>query len=100
MRRLLLALKRSLLRFPGFAQEATVTGTVVDQTGGVLPGVTVTALHEATGNTFVQSRHERGIFRLPVPRRHLPDDDGAPGAANVPERFKRSLARRSRSTRR
>ena len=35
------------------AQEATLTGTVSDSTGGVLPGVTVTALHEATGNTFV-----------------------------------------------
>jgi hypothetical protein len=30
------------------AQEATLTGTVSDSTGGVLPGVTVTALHEVT----------------------------------------------------
>ena len=28
---------------------ATVTGTVADQGGGVLPGVVVTALNEATG---------------------------------------------------
>jgi hypothetical protein len=34
------------------AQEATVSGTVTDTTGAVLPGVTITALHEATGNTF------------------------------------------------
>ena len=37
----------------GYAQEAAVSGTVTDSTGGVLPGVAVTALHEATGNTFV-----------------------------------------------
>ncbi|HYS25403.1 MAG TPA: hypothetical protein VEP46_07360, partial [Vicinamibacterales bacterium] len=36
-----------------FAQEATLSGTITDSTGGVLPGVTVTALHEATGNTFL-----------------------------------------------
>ena len=28
------------------AQEATVTGTITDSTGGVLPGVTVTATNE------------------------------------------------------
>src|SRR6476646_7720225 len=66
MKRLLFALAILLLPVPGFAQEATVTGTVVDQTGGVLPGVTVTAVHEATGNTFVAVTDERGAFRLPV----------------------------------
>jgi hypothetical protein len=35
------------------AQEAAVSGTITDSTGGVLPGVTVTAVHEASGNTFV-----------------------------------------------
>ena len=48
------------------AQEATITGTVTDATGGVLPGVTVTAVHEATGNTFVGVTDERGIFRIPA----------------------------------
>ena len=48
------------------AQEATLAGTVADETGGVLPGVTVTALHEATGNTFFGVTDERGAFRLPV----------------------------------
>ena len=37
---------------PGYAQEATINGTVIDPTGAVLPGVTVTAVHEASGNTF------------------------------------------------
>jgi len=58
----------ALLVMPAMAmaQEATLTGTVTDATGGVLPGVTVTAVHEATGNTFVGVTDERGIFRIPA----------------------------------
>ena len=48
------------------AQEVTVSGTVVDVTGGVLPGVTVTARHEATGNVFLGVTDERGRYRLQV----------------------------------
>ena len=48
----------------GSAQEATLTGTVVDTTGGVLPGVTITAVHEASGNTFEGVTDERGSFRV------------------------------------
>jgi hypothetical protein len=48
------------------AQEATFAGSVTDSTGGVLPGVTVTAVHEASGNTFTTVTDERGEFRLPV----------------------------------
>ena len=57
-----------LLALPvvGRAQEAAVGGTVLDSTGGVLPGVTVTAVHEATGNVFTTVTDERGAFRLPV----------------------------------
>src|SRR5262245_49553523 len=47
------------------AQEAVLTGTVADSTGGVLPGVTVTAIHEATGNRFETVTDERGIYRIP-----------------------------------
>ncbi|MBI3050137.1 MAG: TonB-dependent receptor [Acidobacteria bacterium] len=50
----------------GFAQEATVVGTVTDATGGVLPGATVQAVHEATGNVFEAVTDERGTYRLPV----------------------------------
>jgi len=49
-----------------FAQEATITGTITDATGGVLPGVTVTAVNEDSGNTFVGVSDAAGVFRLPV----------------------------------
>jgi hypothetical protein len=65
-RRVLLTATILLLPIAAHAQEAVVTGTVSDSTGGVLPGVTVTALLEATGNTFVAVTDERGAYRLPV----------------------------------
>src|SRR5262245_15727830 len=46
------------------AQEAAITGTVTDATGAVLPGVTVTAVLEATGNTFVAVTDGRGVYRI------------------------------------
>ncbi len=48
------------------AQEAIISGSVADSTGGVLPGVTVTALNDATGNTFVAVTDARGDYRVPV----------------------------------
>ena len=54
------------LPFAAYAQEATLSGTVVDSTNSVLPGVTVTAVHQATGNRFVAVTDGRGQFRLPV----------------------------------
>lgn len=48
------------------AQEAVLTGTVTDSTGAVLPGTTVTATHEASGNTFQAVTDERGAYRIPV----------------------------------
>jgi hypothetical protein len=55
-----------LLALPaaGYAQEAVITGTITDSTGGVLPGVTVTAVNEATGNQFVAVTDELGIYRI------------------------------------
>ncbi len=50
----------------GFAQEGTVSGTVVDGTGAVLPGVTITARQDASGNTLTTTTDERGAYRLPV----------------------------------
>ena len=37
---------------------------MTDTTGGVLPGVTVTAVNEASGNTFEGVTDERGVFRI------------------------------------
>lgn len=48
------------------AQEATIIGTVTDSTGGVLPGVTVRAVHDATGNAVETVTDERGNFRIPA----------------------------------
>jgi hypothetical protein len=49
---------------PAVAQEAGLSGTVADSTGAVLPGATVTAVHEASGNTFVAVTDATGAFRL------------------------------------
>jgi hypothetical protein len=49
-----------------FAQEASMSGTVTDATGGVLPGVVVRAVHEASGNSFEAVTDATGVFRLPV----------------------------------
>ena len=49
-----------------YAQEATLSGTVSDTTGGVLPGVTVVAVHQATGNTFESVTDGTGRYRMPV----------------------------------
>src|SRR5918992_586449 len=48
------------------AQEAVLTGTVTDSTGAVLPGATVRAVHEATGNNFEVVTDDRGGYRVPV----------------------------------
>jgi hypothetical protein len=50
----------------GYAQDSTITGTATDSTGGVLPGVTVTATNIESGNTFVAVSDDRGNFRFPV----------------------------------
>jgi carboxypeptidase family protein/TonB-dependent receptor-like protein len=66
LKRALLVCVVLLLPVFGFAQEANLTGTITDSTGAVLPGVTITAVHEASGNTFSTVTDERGEFRLPV----------------------------------
>jgi hypothetical protein len=48
------------------AQDAVLTGTLTDSTGAVLPGVTVRAVHEASGNSFEAVTDGRGIYRMSV----------------------------------
>src|SRR6266550_4397329 len=49
-----------------YAQEAVLSGTVTDSTGAVLPGVTIRALLEATGNTFDTVTDARGAYQISV----------------------------------
>src|SRR5688572_13990454 len=51
---------------PGYAQEASLSGTVTDSTGAVLPGVTISAVNEASGNVFEAVTDERGTYRMPT----------------------------------
>ena len=63
-----LVLLCAMLALPAmaFAQDAVLTGTITDTTGAVLPGVTITATQEATGNTFDAVTDARGVYRIPV----------------------------------
>ena len=66
VRRVLLVSALLALPVAVYAQEAVLTGTVSDSSGGVLPGVTVSAVLEATGNRFEAVTDESGIYRIPV----------------------------------
>jgi hypothetical protein len=48
----------------GHAQEATMSGTVTDSTAAVLPGVTIKAVNEASGNSFEAVTDARGNYRI------------------------------------
>src|SRR5258705_5245071 len=73
----------AVLPLAASAQEATLSGTVTDSTGGVLPGVTITATHTATGNTFVAVTDERGGYRVPVRVGMFKVDAELPGFGTV-----------------
>jgi hypothetical protein len=64
--RLSLAAALILVPVGVFAQEAVILGTVTDTTGAVLPGVSVTAVHQASGNRFTTITDERGTYRVPA----------------------------------
>lgn len=71
MRRVLMALLCSLaLTAPAFAQStainATIEGTIIDDSGGVLPGVTVTITNIDTGDTRVVVTNASGLYRAPL----------------------------------
>ena len=69
------------------AQDATVTGTITDETGGVLPGVVVTAVNEANGNVFDSVTDSRGVFRLQVRVGRYKMNAELGGFATVAQRF-------------
>ncbi|HJU42961.1 MAG TPA: carboxypeptidase-like regulatory domain-containing protein, partial [Vicinamibacterales bacterium] len=53
---------------PAAAQtsQAEIRGTVIDQSGGGLPGVTVTATHVDTGALRTTVTSETGVFLMPA----------------------------------
>ena len=55
-----------LIPISSYAQEAVMTGTITDSTGAVLPGVTVQAINEATGNNYQTVTDSTGVYRIPV----------------------------------
>ena len=72
-----------MLPVRGHAQESTVSGTLTDPTGAVLPGVMVTATHTETGNTFQAVSDERGGYRLLVRVGNYRITAGLPGFGTV-----------------
>jgi hypothetical protein len=58
------ALLVALTPRPGHAQEVTLSGTITDATEAVLPGATVTAVHVASGNSFVGVADAAGEYRI------------------------------------
>jgi hypothetical protein len=50
----------------GQAINGTIEGTVSDESGGVLPGVTVTIANVDTGDTRVVVTNESGLYRAPL----------------------------------
>ena len=51
-RSLVVVASLALLPLSAFAQEAVISGTITDATGGVLPGVVIHAVNQASGNSF------------------------------------------------
>ena len=45
---------------------ASVTGLIVDETGGALPGVVITATNQASGVTYVATSNEAGNYTMPA----------------------------------
>ena len=55
-----------LVPMSAVAQEAVISGAVADTTGGVLPGVVVRAVNQASGNSFEAVTDGTGAFRIPL----------------------------------
>src|SRR5690348_8235542 len=50
---------------PAFAQNAQINGVIKDQTGGIIPGATVTGKNADNGFTRVSVSEANGEYRLP-----------------------------------
>ncbi|MBN8836669.1 MAG: TonB-dependent receptor [Sphingobacteriia bacterium] len=56
-----------VLSLHGFAQEtaATLTGSVTDTKGAIIPGAIIAVKHEPTGFTVTAQTNKRGLFAIP-----------------------------------
>jgi len=61
---LIAALAWSLASAAAYAQNATLVGTVADQSGAVHPGAMITATENSTGQTYTATSDERGAYRM------------------------------------
>ena len=77
----------------GFAQDAILSGTVTDSTGAVMPGVTIEAMHEASGNTFVRGDRRAGRVSPGGADRRLPAHGDAAGILHASPERPRAAAR-------
>src|SRR5438552_1290369 len=64
LRRLLFTAAMLLWPAMVLAQDVSLSGTVTDATEAVLPGVTVTAVHNDSGNTFTAVTDPKGAYLL------------------------------------
>ena len=66
----LAALSLALVSTAAFAQgggaTSSITGVVIDTSGGVIPGATVTASHTATAGAFIAVTQSNGTFTIPA----------------------------------
>jgi len=66
----LLSLIALMIGAPAFAQGASssssLSGTVVDSSGGIIPGADVVVKNDATGTTFTAVTSDRGTFNIPA----------------------------------
>lgn len=63
---LVLVLTSLSLAAPAFAQNAQISGTLKDQSGGVMPGATITAKNLATGLARTVVTDATGEYRVPA----------------------------------
>src|ERR1700704_6580252 len=63
-----IALLAAIVPFSVFAQSSngSISGTVSDDAGGVLPGVTITALNTATGMSRTTVSNPSGHYDIPL----------------------------------
>lgn len=66
MRRYVLAFTFLVLATTALAQNGQIVGTIKDDTGGVLPGATVTALNTETGLSRSSVTDASGSYRIPA----------------------------------